>query len=142
MKWDVGVVQLIGGCVVGTALGLATSVLAAEEPAPMCPICQHANDEQAAHGQKASATFVRGAMNTAFGWTELLTQPTEEVKAGGNLMAGIGKGIGFAVKRTGVGIGELLTFWTPKGKRGYLKLTNDCPICMGKREAAGSSSPR
>ncbi|MBI3324616.1 MAG: hypothetical protein HYZ92_04990 [Candidatus Omnitrophica bacterium] len=105
---------------------------AAVEQQGACPICRAANDQSAAYAQKASSTLVRGATNTAFGWTELLTEPTEEVSSGGNLLIGVGKGLNQAVRRTALGIGELLTFWTPKGPRGYLTLNRDCPICMGR----------
>lgn len=105
----------------------------AEEAPVTCPICRTANDQTRAYVQKASSTLVRGATNTAFGWTELLIQPTAEVERGGNLAVGIGKGLGYSVKRTAVGVGELFTWWLPKGKRGYLTLSHDCPICMRTR---------
>ena len=98
----------------------------------LCPICHNANNQQASYPDKAGATLMRGAANAAFGWTEMLIQPSEEVQSGGNLAVGVGKGLGLAVKRTAVGFGELLTFWTPKSKTGYFQLTNDCPVCMGK----------
>jgi putative exosortase-associated protein (TIGR04073 family) len=110
------------------------AAFAAEEPsspAPTtCPICRQANNQQAPYAEKAGSTLVRGAINTAFGWTELLVQPTEEVNRGGNLATGVGKGIGLAIKRTALGLGELLTFWTPKGKEGHAILARDCPICF------------
>lgn len=99
----------------------------------VCPICHHANNQQATYPQRAGGALMRGAMNTTFGWTELLTRPAEEVKTGGNLIAGVGSGVGRATKRTFMGIGELFTFWVPKGRQGYLNLTTDCPICMGIR---------
>jgi len=122
------------------ALGLCwlagAAVHAETAPSPdasaRCPICRAANDQSAPYGQKAGTTLVRGATNTAFGWTEMLTRPTEEVKTGGNLLVGIGKGMNQAVRRTFFGIGELMTFWTPKGPNGYLTLNRDCPVCMGR----------
>ena len=122
------------GWVLGLVLGVARPALADDTPTT-CPICNVANDHAAPYPQKASSTLVRGALNTAFGWTELLVQPTQEVKEGGNFMTGIGKGVGFAAKRTVFGLGELLTFWTPKGRGGYLDLNKDCPVCMGRRPA-------
>ena len=74
-------------------------------------------------------TLVRGMTNTTFGWTELLTQPSAEVERGGNLATGIGRGVGYAMKRTAAGLGELFTFWVPKGTNGYPVLVEDCPIC-------------
>ena len=122
---------------------LAGPVAAAEKPAPaapttpaaatispsQCPICRHANNQQAPFAEKATSTLLRGATNTAFGWTELLTEPTAEVERTGNLAVGVGKGIGRAVTRTAAGIGELFTFWVPRGQDGYPSLTKDCPIC-------------
>ena len=100
-----------------------------EPPPARCPICQAANNQQATYAEHAGSSLVRGATNAAFGWTELLLQPSAEAEQGGNIAAGIGRGLGMAVKRTGVGFGELFTFWVPKGKQGYTVLTEDCPIC-------------
>ncbi len=92
-------------------------------------------------------TLVRGMTNTTFGWTELLTQPSAEVEHGGNLAVGIGRGIGYAMKRTAVGFGEMFTFWVPKGANGYPALAEDCPICSlpaqkkAANETAKSSAP-
>ena len=99
----------------------------------VCPICHTANNQQAVYPQRAGGALMRGAMNTAFGWTELVTRPAEEVNTSGNLVAGIASGLGRAAKRTFLGVGELFTFWVPKGQKGYLNLTTDCPICMGIR---------
>lgn len=123
---------------------IAAIPLSAEETQPepkavVCPICGTANNQQAAYPQRAGGALMRGAMNTTFGWTELLTRPAEEVKTGGNLIAGVGSGIGRAAKRTFMGIGELVTFWVPKGRQGYLNLTTDCPICMGIRTPSPTS---
>ena len=96
----------------------------------MCPICHSANKPDAPYAEKAGSTLARGATNTLFGWTELLLQPAAEVNEGGNVLAGVGKGIGNGVKRTALGVGELLTFWAPKGRGGYQPITKDCPICM------------
>ena len=111
---------------------VASPIVNAEEtsPAPtVCPICRRANNRQAPYAEKAGSTLARGAINAAFGWTELLAQPTDEVNNGGNLAVGIGKGMGYAIKRTALGFGELLTFWTPKGRDGNFALAQDCPIC-------------
>ena len=104
----------------------------------VCPICHTANNQTAPYAQKAGFTLVRGAANAALGWTELLVQPTAEVKNNGNLLMGLGKGVGFAITRTGAGIGELFTFWVPRSKEGYLSLTKDCPICLKAASAAGT----
>ena len=137
--------------VVGTFM--TPSVLAEErkpqpqatKPQPIiCPICHTANNDAAPYADKAGSTLLRGAVNTAFGWTELLIQPSAEIQATGNVGAGIGKGIGLAVKRTALGFGEMLTFWTPKSREGYFRLNQDCPICMGRPvqpPASPGSSP-
>ncbi len=111
-------------------IGSAMPSAQAEARRIICPICHRANDQQAPYAEKAGATLARGALNTAFGWTELLAEPTAEVNAGGNVLFGIGKGLGYAVKRTASGLGELLTFWTPRSHKNYLSLTTDCPICF------------
>ena len=124
----------------------ATGTMAAAEEQPaatpvMCPICRQANNPQAPYAEKAGSTLVRGAINAAFGWTELLVQPTEEVNRHGNLAVGVGKGIGFAIKRTALGFGELLTFWTPKDKDGNFTLAQDCPICFTSHHTSKPTAP-
>jgi putative exosortase-associated protein (TIGR04073 family) len=117
-------------------LGLPPVTAAADDEPPrvVCPICRNAASNQAAdYPTKATHTLVRGAANTLFGWTEVIRQPAEEVKAGGNLLTGIVKGIGQGMGRTVAGAGEVLTFWTPKGKGGYLHFATDCPVCVQKR---------
>ena len=115
--------------------------VAAEEAPPPCPICRRANNQHAPYLEKAGSTLARGATNTMFGWTELLLQPTEEVNHGGNLVVGIGKGVGNAVKRTALGLGELLTFWTPKSHDHYLSLTTNCPICFSASQQPHPNTP-
>ncbi|MBI3011364.1 MAG: hypothetical protein HYY58_02595 [Candidatus Omnitrophica bacterium] len=124
---------------VGVAVGLAVFLggparALGEEQGAMCPVCSKASDERAAYPSKAGYTLIRGAANTLFGWTELIRQPAQEVKAGGNVLTGIAKGMSQSVIRTFVGTGEVLTFWTPKVQRGYLHFADDCPLCMGKQK--------
>ena len=116
-------------------LGCARAAQAADEspkPSPIspsqCPICSRANNTQSPYAERATITLVRGLANSTFGWTEMLTQPRAEVEQGGNLAVGMGKGVGFAIKRTAEGIGELFTFWVPRGERDPA-LAEDCPIC-------------
>ncbi len=111
----------------------------ANPPAPshttatvICPICHRVSQVDIPYPEKAGLLLVRGASNTAFGWTELILQPAAEVKSGGSLATGIGKGVVAAMTRTGRGLGELLTFWAPK-KSNEAPLATDCPICMGKQ---------
>ena len=121
----------------GTALGIAVLLgvsrqAMAEETKPICPICAKTGDD-ASYSAKAGNTLVRGATNTLLGWTELIRQPADEVKSGGNVITGLAKGVGQGVTRTLEGAAEVLTFWVPKSKTGYLHFAHDCPVCMGKR---------
>lgn len=102
----------------------------------VCQVCSKAGKDSASYGAKAGTTLTRGAANTLFGWTELFRQPAEEAKSGGNVLTGIGKGIGQSVKRTLGGVGEILTFWTPKVNNHYLAFSSDCPVCMKRKEEA------
>lgn len=127
VKWWLGVtvgVAILIGC---------SSPVRAEETGTICPVCAKASAEDATYPVKAGYTLVRGATNTLLGWTELLRQPAAEVKAGGNVLTGIGKGVGQTVTRTLGGLGEVLTFWTPKVQNSYVHFSHDCPICMGKQ---------
>ena len=105
----------------------------------VCPVCKRVIDEAAPSSEttpypaKAGSTLARGATNTLLGWTDLIREPASEVRRGGNVFAGLGKGVGSAVTRTLGGIGDVLTFWTPKTHRGYLHFTNDCPVCARKQ---------
>ena len=120
-----------------TALGLGLSrPIAAAEQRTICPICQRATDNTPDYGTKAGATFVRGATNLLFGWTEVIRQPAEEAREGRTVrtvIVGMADGVGKGIARTAVGIGELLTFWTPKVNSRYVYLATDCPICMGRK---------
>ena len=125
----------LGGVVLGVAilLGFSGPSLAAQKSeAVACPVCAKV-DNSASYPTKAGHTLVRGAANTLLGWTELIRQPANEVKGGGNVFTGVAKGVGEGVKRTLGGIGEILTFWTPKIKDSYLQFSGNCPICMGKK---------
>ncbi|MBI2104858.1 MAG: exosortase system-associated protein, TIGR04073 family [Candidatus Omnitrophica bacterium] len=109
------------------------AALADEVPRTTCPICAHANEASPTYPAKAASTLGRGVANAFFGWTELIRQPAQEAKAGGNVLVGIGKGVEQGVRRTLAGVGEALTFWTPKVQDRYLRFSTDCPICMGQQ---------
>jgi putative exosortase-associated protein (TIGR04073 family) len=111
----------------------------AEEPTT-CPICSKASSQTVPYGEKAGSTLTRGAMNAALGWTEIISQPVHEVQNGGNVLVGIGKGIGQTFSRTAAGIGEVLTFWTPKVQNRYVGFATDCPICMKRTPVAQASA--
>jgi len=104
-----------------------------QEEGRICPICSRATEESAAYPQKMGYTLLRGTANTALGWTEIIRQPAAEVKAGGNVISGIAKGLGRSVQRTLAGAAEVLTFWTPRVQRNYIHFSDDCPVCMGRR---------
>ena len=125
-----GVVAMAG---LALAAGWAAPVRAAEGAegsAQQCPICSKASNQSASYSSKAGTMLVRGASNTVLGWTELISQPVHEVKSGGNVFVGIGNGIGQTVTRTLAGVGEVLTFWTPKVNDRYIEFAQDCPVCM------------
>lgn len=129
--------QQLLGVLITLIVGLGCSGQAMAEdhavPHTICPICKQANDQASNYSTNASHTLARGAANTILGWTEVIRQPAEEVKEGGNVFTGILRGVGKGVKRTLAGAGEVLTFWTPKTSRGYVHFAHDCPLCMGKK---------
>ena len=112
--------------------GFCGTLLAAD--AVVCPICHRIRGDSVSYSAKAGSTLTRGATNTLFGWTELIRQPVDEVKQGGNVVTGMGKGVGQALKRTSAGLAEVLTFWTPKVRNRYFHFADDCPLCMGQRQ--------
>jgi len=105
-----------------------------EPPVTTCPICRRASDNASSYSTKAGSTLARGVANTLFGWTELIRQPAQEVKGGGNVAVGMGKGFVEGAKRTMGGLGELFTFWTPKVQHGYIHFAHDCPLCMKRQQ--------
>ncbi len=126
--------NLVLSLVAAAWLSWPGAALADDAPRAACPICSRANEEAAAYPAKAVSTLGRGAANALFGWTELIRQPAQEAKAGGNVLVGIGKGVGQGVLRTLAGVGEALTFWTPKVQDRYLHFATDCPVCMGRHK--------
>ncbi|MBI4003934.1 MAG: hypothetical protein HY353_02835 [Candidatus Omnitrophica bacterium] len=109
-------------------VAFAQPAAAAEPKARLCPICAKANDDQATYGEKAGNTLARGALNLGLGWTEMIRQPGKAAREGKNVFHGIANGIGFSARRTLRGLGELLTFWTPKVEGEYIHFSKDCPI--------------
>ena len=122
------------------ALVLGAGTASAEEKRPVCPVCLNARDD-VDYPTKMGATIARGAVNTLFGWTEIMRVPAEEAKRGQNPAIGIANGIGQATSRTIAGVGDLLTFWTPKVKRDYLHFAHDCPICLGRMAEKNQAAP-
>ena len=120
------------GFVVSSLLqvGFAQPVMAKEET--ICPICHRAIQEDTSYSEKAGHTLARGAANTLLGWTDLIRQPAQEARRGGNVLTGLAEGAGRSVTRTLSGVGDLLTFWTPKIQGRYVHFARDCPVCAGK----------
>ncbi len=94
----------------------------------LCPFCENALKENARYDEKVGNTLIRGAINFGFGWTEVITQPAREAQANGNIFAGMANGINRGVGRTFSGIGQMLTFWTPKIDGKYLHFIENCPL--------------
>ena len=132
---------------VGALLLTAVPARAEDQPAQaaepvVCPICSKANVQDGNYSATSGTTFVRGASNTLLGWTELIRRPAEEAKAGGNVVVGVGKGVGEGVMRTLSGVGEVLTFWVPKTKANKVNIAKDCPLCMGRKTAQSALPER
>jgi len=66
--------------------------------------------EEYGYVNRTNAKFGFGLKNTAFGWTEILTQPVDETREGGNAAVGFGRGIFNAVGQTVGGVLHLGTF--------------------------------
>jgi putative exosortase-associated protein (TIGR04073 family) len=131
------VVRLASVVIVCSAWG--ASVSAEEPPKTVCPICEHAGSAGGDYPSKAGTTLVRGTANTLLGWTEIIRQPAQEAKRGGNVFIGIANGFGHGIKRTLAGLGEVVTFWTPKLNEEYVEFSKDCPICMGRQQAPATA---
>lgn len=106
------------------AMGAAAAPAGAAEDHHLCPICSKANSDSVGYGERAGTTLARGALNMTLGWTELIRQPAKKARKGGNVFAGMATGVGHGIARTARGLGEVLTFWTPKNTH----LSDDCPL--------------
>ena len=125
MKRWVGMVGVIGLMV------LAAGAVPAEA-AGDCGVCAKANDDSAGYLSHAGNTLVRGALNTGLGWFELFNQPSQASKHGENVGVGLVKGVGYTIRRTLKGAGEILTFWVPASGGKYLHVADNCPMEMNK----------
>jgi len=114
--------------VLGCVVWMGRPALAAGQDAPICPICKTLKEDSVTYGEKAGNTLARGVLNFTLGWTELIRQPAKKARAGDNVWRGIANGIGKSALRTARGLGEVVTFWTPKRKDGYIHFSKDCPI--------------
>ena len=123
-------VNTMVGALCGLALlSMCVPSVSAEDRPTTCPICGRTVAATTAYPEKAGSTLVRGAANTIFGWTELIQQPVAAAKSDGNVFTGLAQGVGHTVKRTLNGLGDVLTFWTPKLHGQYVHFATDCPVC-------------
>ncbi len=116
-------IALAIGLLAAGAIGAPASAATTEEHAT-CPICSKANDASAPYAERAGHELARGALNLTLGWTELIRQPAKKARKGGNVFLGMATGVSHSVVRTARGLGEILTFWTPKNTH----LSDDCPL--------------
>ena len=116
--------RLIQAFVIIGTIGLTVAAFAAD-----CAVCSRATSDR--YWTKTGGQLTRGVANTGLGWTELVRQPVKEARGGGNVVIGMGKGVGHAVKRTGQGLVEIVMSPMPRQKDGkYLQVADDCPMCM------------
>lgn len=107
---------------------VAAPAFADEEVGTGCAICDNvAHSEN--HGVKTGAQLGRGVANAGGCWLEMVNQPMKEVKGGGNVLVGVGKGIGHTCLRLVKGAGEIITAPLPRAKDGD-QIATDCPMCM------------
>ena len=92
-----------------------------------CAICSRTTSNN--WGVKTGSQLARGVANAGGCWMELVHQPMKETKAGGNVLVGVGKGVGHTCLRLVKGAGEILTAPLPKAKDGS-QIATDCPTCM------------
>ena len=114
---------------VSLAVGPPGGVLAAEQPKKqLCPICSKLEHPPANYAEKAGNTLARGLLNFGLGWTEMIRQPGKNARKGGPVLNGFVNGVSFGARRTIRGLGEILTFWTPKMGDEYIHFSKDCPL--------------
>lgn len=86
-----------------------------------CSVCDGV--ESANHLVKTGSQLTRGLANAALSWTEMFRQPKEEIDSHGNILVGIGEGVG-----------EMIVSPFPHANDGS-RIATDCPVCMGKKSA-------
>ena len=115
--------KLIAFAVVIGVIALSTPVFAAGS----CSVCNAAGSQS--YPTKTVGQLARGVANTGLGWVELVNQPVKEVKGGGNVLIGIGKGVGHTCLRMLQGVGEIITSPMPRAKGGkYTQIADGCPL--------------
>ena len=114
--------------VAALAAGPTAITWAEEALQPVCPICENLRKEHLRYSDKTANTLGRGLLNFTLGWTELIRQPAKKAREDKDVWRGIANGIGKSAVRSVRGLGEILTFWTPETKDGYIHFSKDCPI--------------
>lgn len=116
----IGMMLVVVGFLVGACAGLA----AAE-----CAVCDMAASDS--YPTKTGGQLVRGVANTGGCWMELANQPMKEMKEGGNILIGMGKGVGHTCIRLVQGVGEIVTCPMPRAKDGkFTQIAHNCPMDM------------
>ena len=131
----------VGVIVAVLTVQAAWTPVALAEERRQCPICAKAGRAESTYSEKAGSTLVRGASNALLGWTDLIRQPAREVKQGRRLAEGLIDGLSSSVVRTFGGIGEVLTFWTPKFGGHYNRFARDCPVCARRLQDTPPKTP-
>lgn len=100
---------------------------AADEKAAGCWSCANLKSDNihTVYG----ARLCNGVSNAVLGWSEIFFRPGKLVAAGENPVVAFFRGLGNAIGRTGTGMVEVATFWTPG--ESVVKI-DDCPICAYK----------
>lgn len=119
--------RVLAGLLMVGLLGFGVPAFADEAAHASCAICQGTTSDH--WGKKTAATLTRGVANTGLCWTELVNQPMKETQAGGNILVGIGKGVGHTIVRGVKGVAEIITSPLPMAKDGS-QIATDCPVCM------------
>ncbi len=113
---------LLSLCVFSVAVGWQTAPCRAET----ISLCDAASSDD--YLTKMSGQFLRGATNIGFCWLEMIHQPALEARGGGNLFAGLAKGVGHSFLRVVKGIGDIATCASPhRDEDGtFPSVTRDC----------------
>ncbi len=132
MKRGLGLLVVTSLMVMGAGMASAEMAKSGAKGGDLCNACAKANDDSSPYAAHAGGTLLRGAFNTLLGWTELFNQPIQAHKNGENVAGGLVKGVGYTIRRTLQGAGEVLTFWVPNHGGKYYHIAQNCPMDMNK----------
>jgi hypothetical protein len=82
--------------------------------APMTASAASSWASGATYGEQVGGKLKYGATNLLLGWTSLFRTPMQESQAGGNVFAGVAKGVWNAVGQTVGGALHTVTFFVPQ----------------------------